>query len=122
MDTVHLIFGPQITGVLLVMIGVIMSRFPPKHINSYYGYRMPSAMKNQQTWDEANRYSAVYMIKAGFVTIAFGVVITALLVTMVMPGNVRALISIMSMMGSGIVPAVFLIVATEKHLTKTFPD
>jgi uncharacterized membrane protein len=114
------IMGPQLIGAILVIIGLIMSRFPPKKINDYYGYRMPSATKNQQTWDEANRFSAAYMAKAGFVTLVIGIVITALVAIIKPAGNVYALITMMSMMASGITPAIFIIVATEKHLTKTF--
>jgi uncharacterized membrane protein len=114
------IIGPHFTGILLIIIGLIMSRFPPKKINGFYGYRMPSSMKNQQTWDEVNRFSAHSMIKAGFVTTLIGVIITALLATTKLPVDVFALVSIMSMMASGIIPAVFIIVATEKHLTRTF--
>ena len=114
------IMGPQLTGTLLVIIGMIMLRFPPKKINGLYGYRMPSSMKNQQTWDEANRFAAAYMVKAGFITTAIGLVITTLLTLTKPPGNVYALINFMSLILSGIVPAIFIIVATEKHLTKTF--
>lgn len=28
---------------------------PPKHINSFYGYRTSRSMKNQQTWDFAHQ-------------------------------------------------------------------
>jgi uncharacterized membrane protein len=114
------IIGPQLIGVILIIIGLIMSRFPPKKFNGFYGYRMPSSMKNQQTWDEANRFSAAYMTKTGFITLVVGIIITALLAIIKPPADVHELVSIMSMMLSGIVPAIFMIVATENHLTKTF--
>ncbi|MFD2147729.1 SdpI family protein [Mucilaginibacter antarcticus] len=116
------IIGPQLTGIILLILGLVMSRFPPKQINGYYGYRMPSFMKNQQTWDEANRYSATYMVKAGLVTTIIGIVIAGLLATMQTTDDIRAGLSIGSMTVSGLLPAVFVIVATEKHLTKIFGD
>jgi uncharacterized membrane protein len=122
MNTAQFIVGPQLVGLILLIIGLIMSRFPPKKINAYYGYRMPSAMKNQETWDEANSYSATYMVKAGLVTIAIGVMILVIQAMHVLPGNLFPLINIVTMLFSGIVPAVFTIVATEKYLTKTFGD
>jgi uncharacterized membrane protein len=118
----QIVMGPQLVGVVLLVVGLIMSWFPPKKINSYYGYRMPSAMKNQATWDAANCYSANYMVKAGLVTIVIGAIILVVQAIAVLPGNLFSLISIVTMLFSGIVPAVLTIVATEKHLTKTFGD
>ncbi|MES2810010.1 MAG: SdpI family protein [Bacteroidota bacterium] len=118
----HWIIGPQLTGFIFVIAGLIMSRYPPKQINDFYGYRTSSSRKNQETWDEANQYSATYMVKAGFITFVTGIVITAFLATTQIPGHLYAAISIISMLASAIVPAIFVIVAKEKHLTKTFGD
>lgn len=114
------IIGPQLLGALLVIIGLIMSRFPPKKINGWYGYRMESSMKNQQTWDEANRFSAAYMTKAGIITMIIGIVIAALFASIKFTGDVHELVLCTTMIASGIAPMIFTIVATEKHLTKTF--
>lgn len=42
------------TNGLLFLISIIFFKFPPKKINSLYGYRTPKAMQNQQIWDFAN--------------------------------------------------------------------
>jgi uncharacterized membrane protein len=42
---------------LLFILFFIFSLFPPKKINSLYGYRTPNSMKSQENWDFANRYS-----------------------------------------------------------------
>lgn len=116
------IIGPQLTGIILVLISALMLRFPPRQINGYYGYRMPSSMKSQAAWDEANRYSSAYMLKAGLIVIIVGIIIAVVLATTTMPGNIRVAMSIGSMLAPAIVPAVLVIVATEKHLTRKFGD
>ena len=42
-----------------------MQKFPPKKINSIYGYRTPSSMKNQERWNFAQKFSAKEIIKMG---------------------------------------------------------
>jgi uncharacterized membrane protein len=39
----------------------IFKFFPPKNINSIYGYRTPRSMKNQDTWNVANKFSSNLM-------------------------------------------------------------
>ena len=114
------IMGPQLIGIICLVIGLITLRFPPKSINAVYGYRMPSAMKNQQTWDEANRFSTWYMIKSGLVLIIVGLLITLFFKADLVPGNVKELLTVLFLILSGIISSVLIIVATEKHLDKTF--
>lgn len=54
---------PLVTGACFLLGGLLMRRFPPKSINSLYGYRTPASMKSQERWDFAQRYSAVEMMK-----------------------------------------------------------
>ena len=112
------IFGPQLLGLVFLIVGSIQLYFPPKHINQFYGYRMPSAQKSQAAWDEANRYSAIYMIKCGFILIIAGFVMSLIVKTVTVPSNIKAGISIFLLILSGILPAVLMIVATEKHMNK----
>lgn len=116
------IFGPQLVGALLLIAGLIYYRFPPKHINKYYGYRMPLAMKNQQAWDEANRYSAIFLIKSSLVLIVIGIALSALFKVIIIPVKIKTILSVITFMLSGTIPAVMLMVATEKHLEKLFGD
>lgn len=58
---------PILMGTVLLILGVIMLKFPGKKINSSYGYRTFRSMKNQQTWDFAQVYSAKEMIKIGVI-------------------------------------------------------
>lgn len=114
------IIGPQLIGVLIALIGAIQFYFPPKRINNYYGYRMPSAQKNQETWDEANHYSALYMIKCGIVIVIIGFDLTFIFRNTGMPQNVRDGLAMFCLIISGMAPVLVMIVATERHLEKKF--
>ena len=54
-----------LTGVVFVIAGVVMLKRPPKEINSLYGYRTPNSMKDQESWNYAQAYSAKEMIRLG---------------------------------------------------------
>lgn len=120
MNVAHWLIGPQLIGLIFVIAGSVQKRFPPKHINGLYGYRMPSAMKNQQTWDEANHYSARCMIKCGYILFVAGLILTVILELITpSPANYE-IISVVLLIFSAIGMSVTLIVATEKHLGKVF--
>lgn len=53
-------------GLIFIIAGFIMHKFPPKKINSLYGYRTTSSMENQEKWDFAQNYSSKEMMKLGF--------------------------------------------------------
>ena len=54
-----------LTGVIFVIAGWIMYRYPPKKINMVYGYRTRSSMANQKNWDFAQKFSSVEMMRLG---------------------------------------------------------
>jgi len=114
------LFGPHILGIIFLILGVIQQYYPPKKINNWYGYRTTISQSSQRAWDEANRYSANYMIKLGIVVIILGIITTTLLHFIPMPVKVWNGLTIFSVMLGGIMPPLFMIVATEKHLQKQF--
>ncbi|RCH54788.1 SdpI/YhfL protein family [Mucilaginibacter hurinus] len=120
MNAESLFIGPQLIGIILLAVGFIQKRFPPKSINAFYGYRMPSSMKTQQTWDTANRYSAILMIKIGIVLIVTGVALSATLGVLNIKNDLRVGISAIILMATSIISCILLIVLTEKHLSKKF--
>lgn len=62
---------PLIVGSIFIIVSLITQVFPPKNINLLYGYRTKSSMKNQATWDFAQKYSAKKMMHIGFFLIVF---------------------------------------------------
>lgn len=53
-------------GFIFLVAGFIFLKYPPKKINSLYGYRTPRSMKSQERWDFAQDYSAKEMMNLGF--------------------------------------------------------
>ncbi|WP_233244193.1 SdpI family protein [Brumimicrobium oceani] len=63
---------PTLTGAIFVLVGVFMLKFPPKNINSLYGYRTSSSMKSDERWIFAQKYSAKEFIKLGLILMVIG--------------------------------------------------
>lgn len=56
---------PLMVGIIFIIVGYIMLKFPPKNINMLYGYRTQSSMKTKERWDFAQPYSSILMIYCG---------------------------------------------------------
>lgn len=54
-----------IVGPVYFLAGLLLFKFPPKKINSLYGYRTHRSMKNQDVWNYAQKKSAKEMMKVG---------------------------------------------------------
>ena len=52
-----------LTGIILIIYGLIMMKFPPKEINLFFGYRTERARKNQEVWDFAQKYRRILLTK-----------------------------------------------------------
>lgn len=55
------------TGLLFVLAGIFMVQRPPKKINNLIGYRTKRSMKDQNSWDFAQKFSGKWMIYSGAV-------------------------------------------------------
>lgn len=62
-------------GGLMIIAGILIKLFPPKSINSMYGYRTRRSMTDHRLWNEANRYSASLMILSGLVIAGTGLLL-----------------------------------------------
>ena len=62
----HLIIGP-----LMLVISLIFFYFPPKKINLIYGHRTTLSMKNQDTWNDANKRSTHMILLVSALTCIF---------------------------------------------------
>lgn len=58
-------------GSIFIISGSILYKFPPKKINSIYGYRTPNAILNQKTWDFSQIYAAKQLIIMGCILLVF---------------------------------------------------
>ncbi|HZH70815.1 MAG TPA: SdpI family protein [Flavobacteriaceae bacterium] len=68
-----LVLVTALTGGVFIIMGFFMKKYPPKKINSLYGYRTPSSMKTQERWDFSQKYAAAEMIRTGFLLLVLGV-------------------------------------------------
>ena len=62
-----LLLVPLLVGPIFILSGIILNLFPPKKINSLYGYRTINSMKSQERWDYAQKVSASELIKLGLI-------------------------------------------------------
>ena len=114
------LIGPHLIGVLFIVIGLLQYYLPPKKINRWYGYRTPTARSSQQAWDEGNRFSAIYMIRAGFVVLIMGFFVYAGLIHFNVDADMLKWISYLILFGGAMGIGVLSTMATEKHLRVKF--
>jgi uncharacterized membrane protein len=65
--------SPILPGFTLVVWGLILKKFPPKSINTFYAYKTLRSMENSNNWQEASRFSSQFMIRYGIYLIFAGV-------------------------------------------------
>ncbi len=109
-----LFFIPVSVGFIFIILGFYMLLFPPRKINSLYGYRTTSSMKNQDRWDFAQNYASKEMIKLGFI-----LALSGLLGLIFEPQANLATIMGLAFM---IIMIIILIIRVEKALTKKFEE
>lgn len=61
-------------GLVFTIIGFVLMKYPPEHINNSLGYKTPFAMKNEETWNEGNRFCGKVLMIGGIVFIPFSII------------------------------------------------
>ena len=108
-----LLFGILLPAVLVLLSGFLWQRFPPKKINYLYGYRTQRSMRNQQTWDYANRIGPVMFIKTGIY-----LMIVDILAYWFMETNTAIFFSVVAM----VVGLIVGVIACEMKLAQHFDE
>jgi len=103
-----------LTGFILMIAGIILSTFPPKKINRWYGYRSVSSMKTNERWEFAQIYSGREMKKSGIMLLFF--TIPVWFMNFNINEGAGALIGIIIMIALALIP----IIKTEIALKKKF--
>lgn len=116
------LIGPHLIGALFIVLGLFQRYLPPKNINRWYGYRTLTARSSQQAWDEGNRYSALYMIKAGAFVLIVGFAINVMAISYVPDFQTRQWIGYLILFGGAMGVGITMVMATEKHLGKTIKN
>ena len=104
---------PFMTGFIFFFIALITYYYPPKDINSLYGYRTSSSMKTQERWDFAQRFSSIRMIEGGLFLIFFSFLKLAFSLSV----DAEMTISLIAL----ILVVIYLLLTTEMALKKNFP-
>lgn len=99
-------------GVVFLIGAQITLRYPPKKINSLYGYRTKNSMKSQQHWDFAQRYSSIKMNALGLVYLLMGGLFYFL--------NYES-VAVGLLIGITTVPPLVLLLQTENAIKTQFP-
>jgi len=66
-------------AIALNILALIYKFFPPKTINTLYGYHMKSSMRNQDTWMEANMYAGRLLLLLSILFLVAALISTNLL-------------------------------------------
>jgi len=101
-------------GVIFIAAGIFMYIFPPKKINSFYGYRTKQSMSSQEKWDFSQKFSAKLMMKSGGILFSIGLISLFL--------NVGETTSRHIVIGSLLTVTIHLIYTTEKKLKQKFKE
>jgi len=100
-------------GILIIVIGVILKFYPPKHINNYWGYRTTLSMKCEDTWNEGNRLCGIMFVISGIVFTLFSMLINYLFNNnLILAGKISTFGLIIALLIS--------VVYTEIHLRNLF--
>ncbi|MBR5227947.1 MAG: SdpI family protein [Clostridia bacterium] len=70
-----MIFTIFILPVIILLAGYLMNKYPPKKVNWFIGYRTRTSMKDENSWEEANRYCGELWMKIGVIMIAISLVL-----------------------------------------------
>lgn len=103
-----------ISGIIFLIASVQSYFYPPKKINAWIGYRTAAAIRSQERWDFAQKYSSLVRIKASLVLIAVS-----------FTGYFFPKSEFLRMYGSIVMIIVwvsYMTLATEKELKKRFSE
>ena len=99
--------------ILMILIGFMFIKKPPKNINIWYGYRTKMSMKSQEAWDFAHKMCGRLWIKLGIL-----ILVIIVLSKLFNPINVEILSLIH--VGIGLLAICTPIYFIEKALHKKF--
>lgn len=101
-----------LAGIVFFVMGFITKKFPPKKINSFYGYRTNASIKNQEQWDFAQQFAPIKIMQ-----IAIAMIGCSFLKIILKDQNER-LISLAILLAG----VFYLLFSTEKAIRNKFPS
>ena len=74
-----MIYVMFIIPLMILVIGYLMNKFPPKKVNWFVGYRTRKSMSDENIWKVANKYCGKLWINIGFIMIIVVALLCALI-------------------------------------------
>lgn len=65
---VTIIIGYVIVPIVLIIMGIIQTKYPPRDINSFLGFRTKKASRSQRNWDIAQKLCGKYLVISGVIS------------------------------------------------------
>lgn len=110
LNPIFIVLGP--CGLIFVIVGWIMYKYPPREINGLYGYRTFNSMRNLERWTFAQIYSARLMMILG--------VIYAILSIPSLFIDLSTTVAMIIGLGILILGCVLLLIRTERAINQRF--
>jgi uncharacterized membrane protein len=98
-----------------IFAGIITLIFPPKEINSLYGYRTLRSMKSKEAWKASNIYASKMSILGGIDLLLLGLILYWIGVNDEKIWGAITIISVISI-------SIFIYISTENYLKENFDD
>ena len=108
-----MLFLHLLPGLLVLLIGFILQRWPPRRINWFYGFRTHYSMRNEENWHEGNRYYARIILGIGFISLC---------ISLLCYYTLSLLVSLLLPLGFMLVLFMLSIVLTNEHLKRRYGD
>lgn len=109
------------TPLILLLLGGLFYKFPPKTINHYYGYRTTRSMKTPETWAFAQWHNARLIIRYSLTCLALTCLCTGFLLTRPVSLTERQMtLALVVIINLQVVFMLVYLLRTEKALKKYF--
>jgi uncharacterized membrane protein len=70
-----MIFLIFLVPVIVLIMGIILSLYPPKKINGLTGYRTRRSMQSQEAWDFSQRFAGLMAVIVGILMLAIALIL-----------------------------------------------
>ena len=70
----------SVVGLIYLVSGFILNKYPPKKINQTYGYRTKESMKSQAKWNFAQTYSSKLLTFCSTILFPFGIIFNSFII------------------------------------------
>lgn len=116
---IFMLFMDLLIPLLMIGLGKLLAKHPPKRINGVSGYRTKRSMKTQETWEFAHRYFGNLWFRLGLVLIPLSVLPLIFVYgkDIELIGIVGAVVTLFE-----IVPMIVPVFPTERALKENFDE